>query len=59
MARSLEDAGIPLEDVVAAIEHGALSLDFVDAAGFERFAGLDRGDVPSRSAIGPASRSSS
>ena len=25
MARSLEDAGIPLEDVVAAIEHGALS----------------------------------
>jgi DNA-binding transcriptional MerR regulator len=40
MARSLEDAGIPLDDVVAAIEHGALSLDFVDAAGFERFAAL-------------------
>ena len=40
MSRSLEDAGIPLEDVVAAIEHGVLSLDFADAAGFERFAGL-------------------
>jgi adenylate cyclase len=40
MARSLEDAGIPLDEVVAAIEHGALSLDFVDAAGFERFAAL-------------------
>jgi adenylate cyclase len=40
MARSLEGAGIPLDDVVAAIERGALSLDFVDAAGFERFAAL-------------------
>jgi adenylate cyclase len=40
MARSLEDAGIPLDEVVAAIHHGALSLDFADAAGFERFAGL-------------------
>jgi adenylate cyclase len=40
MARSLEDAGIPLDEVVAAIQHGALSLDFVDASGFERFAAL-------------------
>jgi adenylate cyclase len=40
MARSLEDAGIPLDDVVTAIERGALSLDFADAAAFERFAGL-------------------
>jgi adenylate cyclase len=40
MARSLEDAGIPLDEVVAAIHHGALSLAFADAAGFERFAGL-------------------
>lgn len=40
MARSLEDAGISLDEVVTAIQHGALSLDFVDAAGFERFAAL-------------------
>ncbi len=40
MARSLEDAGIPLDEVVTAMQHGALSLDFVDAAGFERFAAL-------------------
>ena len=40
MARSLEDAGIPLDSVGEAIRRGALSLDFVDAAGYERFAGL-------------------
>ncbi len=40
MARSLEDAGIPLDAVAEAIRHGALSLDFFDAAGYERFAGL-------------------
>ena len=40
MARSLEDAGIALEDLAAGIRHGALSLGFFDAAGFERFAGL-------------------
>ena len=40
MARSLEDAGITLDEVAAAIRHGALSLDFFDAAGYERFAGL-------------------
>jgi len=40
MARSLEDAGIPLDDVAAAVRHGALSFSFFDAAGYERFAGL-------------------
>jgi class 3 adenylate cyclase/DNA-binding transcriptional MerR regulator len=40
MARSVENAGIPLEGVAAAIERGALSLDFLDARAFERFASL-------------------
>ena len=40
MARSLDDAGIPLEAVGAAIERGALSLSFLDAASYERFAAL-------------------
>ena len=40
MARSLEDAGIPLDDVAAAIRHGALSLGFFDSASYERFATL-------------------
>ena len=40
MARSIEDAGIPLNEVGDAIRRGALSLDFADAAGFERFAGF-------------------
>jgi adenylate cyclase len=40
MARSLEDAGIPLEGVAAAIREGVLSLRFFDATGYERFAGL-------------------
>jgi class 3 adenylate cyclase/DNA-binding transcriptional MerR regulator len=40
MARSLEEAGIPLEGVADAIRHGALSLDFFDAASYERFAAL-------------------
>ena len=40
MARSLEDAGIPLDGVAAAIQNGALSLAFLDAASFERFAAL-------------------
>jgi adenylate cyclase len=40
MAKSLEDAGIPLEGVAAAIQRGALSLDFLDAAAYERFASL-------------------
>ncbi len=40
MARSLEDAGIPLDSLGRAIRDGALSLDFMDATGYERFAGL-------------------
>jgi adenylate cyclase len=40
MARSLEDAGIPLDGVAAAIQRGALSLAFLDAASYERFAAL-------------------
>jgi adenylate cyclase len=40
MARSLEQAGIPLDGVGAAIRQGTLSMDFFDAAGYERFAGL-------------------
>ena len=41
MAKSLEDAGIPLDGVAAAFRLGPLSLDFLDAAAFERFAALD------------------
>ena len=40
MAKSLEDAGIPLDGVAAAIQRGALSLTFMDAASYERFAAL-------------------
>ena len=40
MARSLEDAEIPLDVVVAALRRGALSLDFLDAPAYERFAAL-------------------
>lgn len=40
MAKSLEDAGIPLEHVVAALESGALSFEFLDGAAYERFATL-------------------
>ena len=40
MARSLEDAGIPLPDLAGALQRGALSLDFLDSAGFERFGHL-------------------
>jgi class 3 adenylate cyclase/DNA-binding transcriptional MerR regulator len=40
MAKSLEDAGIPLEGVAAAIQRGALSLAFFDAASYERFSTL-------------------
>jgi adenylate cyclase len=39
-AKSLEDAGIPVEDVASAIRRGALSLDFLDAASYERLAHL-------------------
>ena len=40
MANSLEDAGIPLEGVAAGMQSGALSLSFLDAASYERFAAL-------------------
>jgi class 3 adenylate cyclase/DNA-binding transcriptional MerR regulator len=40
MARSLEDAGIPLDGVADAMRRGALTLDFLDAAAFERFSAL-------------------
>jgi class 3 adenylate cyclase/DNA-binding transcriptional MerR regulator len=38
MARSLEDAGISLDGLGAAIRGGELSLAFMDAAAYERFA---------------------
>ena len=40
MAKSLEDAGIALEGVAAAIQSGALSLAFLDAPSYERFPAL-------------------
>jgi adenylate cyclase len=40
MANSLEGAGIPLEGVAAGMQSGALSLSFLDAASYERFAAL-------------------
>ena len=40
MATSLEGAGIPLDAVGDALARGALSLDFLDAAAYERFASL-------------------
>lgn len=40
LANSLEQAGIPLEGVGAAMQRGSLSLDFLDAASYERFAAL-------------------
>ncbi|HTG46182.1 MAG TPA: adenylate/guanylate cyclase domain-containing protein [Actinomycetota bacterium] len=40
LARSLDDAGIRLEDVAAGIERGDVSLAFLDAAAYERFSML-------------------
>jgi adenylate cyclase len=40
MALSLENAGIPLDGVAAALREGAISLDFLDAAAYERFAAM-------------------
>jgi adenylate cyclase len=40
MGKSLEDAGIPLDSVAAALERGTLSLRFLDAESYERFAAL-------------------
>jgi adenylate cyclase len=39
MVRSLEDAGVALEGLAAASARGALNLDFLDSAAYERFAG--------------------
>ena len=40
MAKSLEDAGIALDGLAAAIGRGAISLEFLDTAAYERFATL-------------------
>lgn len=40
LVRSLEDGGIPLEGMAAAMARGAVSLRFLDAKAYERFAGL-------------------
>jgi class 3 adenylate cyclase/DNA-binding transcriptional MerR regulator len=40
LATSLEGAGIPLDAVAAAVERGSLSLDFMDAEAYERFAAI-------------------
>ncbi len=37
---SLEQAGVPLEGMAAAVRKGALSFSFMDVAAFDRFAGL-------------------
>src|SRR5215467_4214353 len=40
LAKSLEDAGIPLDKVAEALRKDTISLDFLDAAAYERFAAL-------------------
>ncbi|MGH2392850.1 MAG: hypothetical protein ACRDGH_05040, partial [Candidatus Limnocylindria bacterium] len=40
MVQSLTAAGLPMEDLAAAIGRGALSLDFVEQPGYERFTAL-------------------
>jgi adenylate cyclase len=40
MAKSLDDAGIPMDGLGALVERGAVSFDFLDAAAYERFAAL-------------------
>ncbi|MFL5736869.1 MAG: hypothetical protein ACJ76P_05990, partial [Actinomycetota bacterium] len=40
MAKSFEDAGIPLESIGDAMRRGTLSMGFFDAAAYERFAPL-------------------
>ena len=40
MAKSLEDAGIPLDHVAAALRSGTLSFEFLDGTAYERFATL-------------------
>ena len=38
MTRSVENAGIPVEGMASEVRRGAISLDFLDAASYERFA---------------------
>jgi adenylate cyclase len=38
--RSLQEIGLPLESIARGLEHGVLSLDFVDSPDYARFAGL-------------------
>jgi adenylate cyclase len=38
--QSLEQAGVPLDEMAAAIRDGALSFSYLDLAAFDRFAGL-------------------
>jgi adenylate cyclase len=38
--QSLEQAGVPLEGMAAAVRDGALSFSFMDVSAFDRFAGL-------------------
>ena len=40
LTQSLDTAGIPLDGLAAAIERGAISLDFLDSSVYERFAAL-------------------
>jgi adenylate cyclase len=40
MAKSIDDAGIPLDGLAALVRSGALTLDFLDAESYERFAPL-------------------
>jgi len=40
MARTLQDAGVPLDGVAAAIRNGSISIDFLDTPTYERFAAL-------------------
>ena len=38
--QSLERAGVPLDEMAAAVQRGALSFSFLDMSAFDRFAGL-------------------
>src|SRR5689334_11707354 len=40
MARTLEDAGVPLDGVASSIRSGSLSIDFLDSPTYERFSAL-------------------
>ena len=38
--RSLEDSGVPLDGMAAAVRDGTLSFSYLDASAFDRFAGM-------------------